>query len=127
MHDARFDVPTRDEIIAALDKLLETPRAAANGGWPEVSFERMHELDDFFLTVRKAVFAPDPDGAAVITWEMLNRAHHYNPAPGMRIPHRIDTPEKVRDALNVAAGLSRAAAQVSDRVNAEMRFHAGKA
>lgn len=78
MHDDRFDIPTRDQLIEALDKLLETPRAENNGGWPDVSFERMYELDEFFRTVRKAVFAPDPDGASVITWEMTHRAHHFN-------------------------------------------------
>lgn len=124
MHDDRFDIPTRDELIAALDKLLETPRAESNGGWAEVSFERMHELDDFFRTVRKAVLAPDPDGASVITWEMLHRAHYFNAAPGMHIPHRLDTPDKVRDALHVAASLGRAAANLSERINAEMRLNA---
>jgi hypothetical protein len=127
MHDDRFDIPTRDDLIAALDKLLETPRAESDGGWAEVSFERMHELDSFFRTVRKAVLAPDPDGASVITWEMLHRAHHFNPVPGMRIAHRLDTPEKIREALQIAASLGRAAGHVADRINAEMRMNMEKA
>lgn len=127
MQDDRFEIPTRDELIAALDKLLETPRAESNGGWAEVSFERMHELDAFFRTVRKAVLAPDPDGASVITWEMLHRAHHYNPASGIRVPHQLDTPDKVRDAISVAASLARAAGSVSDSINIEMRYNAEKA
>lgn len=127
MQDDRFDVPTRDELVAALDKLLETPRAESNGGWANVSFERMHELDEFFRTVRKAVLAPDPDGASVITWEMLHRAHHFNPVPGMHVAHRMDTPEKVRDALQIAASLGRAAGHLVDRINAEIRQNSEKA
>ena len=127
MHDDRFDVPTRDELIAALDKLLETPRAESKGGWAEGSFDRMHELDEFFRTVRKAVLAPDPDGASVITWQMLHRAHHYDAAPGMYVPHRLETPDQMRDAVRVAAALGRAAASVADRIDAEMRFNAQKA
>lgn len=127
MHDDRFDIPTREELIAALDKLLETPRAESKGGWADVSFQRMHELDEFFRTVRKAVLAPDPDGASVITWQMLHRAHHYDAAPGMYVPHRLDSPDLMRDAVRVAASLGRAAANVSDRIDAEMRFNAQKA
>lgn len=124
MHDDRFDVPTRDELIAALDKLLETPRAESKGGWADVSFDRMHELDEFFCTVRKAVLAPDSDGASVISWNMIHRAHHYNPVPGIYVPHRLDTPEKVTVAIRAAGRLARAAGEVTDRIESEMRLSA---
>jgi hypothetical protein len=120
MHDDRFEVPTREQLIQALDKLLETPRAESKGGWPEVSFERMHEMDEFFCTVSKAVFSPDPDGASVITWEMTHRAHHFNPAPSVRVPLRLDTPEKIQDAVRASGTLSRASAYVSERIDGEM-------
>ena len=123
MHDDRFDVPTRDELIAALDKLLETPRAQSNGGWAEVSFERMNELDDFFRTVRKAVIEPDPDGASVISWDMIHRAHHYNPVPGIYVPQRLDTPEKITVAIRAAGRLARAAGEVSDRIEIDIRLN----
>ncbi len=105
-HDDRFDNPTRDELIAALDKLLQTPRAKSSGGWADVSFERMHELDEFFRLVRKAVMEPDPDGDMVITWEMLHRAHHYAPAAWIRVPHSIETPQQIKETIKAAHDLS---------------------
>jgi hypothetical protein len=105
MEDDRFECPTRDQLIAALDKLLETPRAKSAGGWAEVSMDRMWEMDGFFRLVRKAVMEPDPDGHMVITWDMLNRKLHRNPASGFLVPHRMESKQDTRDYISAAKAL----------------------
>lgn len=127
MQDDRWHCPSRDELIAALDKLLETPRAKSNGGYPDVSFDRMWEVDKFFHLVRKAVMEPDPDGDMVITWEMLHRGHHRMPASGMRIPHHIESKEDLRSWVATAQSLVGAGAEllrmvdyhISDEIRAD--------
>lgn len=120
MQDERFHLPTRDELVAALDKLLETPRAVSDGGWADVSFDRMHELDGFFRLVRKSVMEPDPDGDMVITWSMLHPKYHKSPADGVRVPHEFDTPEKLQEAAVAATNLVNVGADILRLVNFQM-------
>jgi hypothetical protein len=105
MEDDRFECPTRDQLIAALDKLLETPRAESTGGWAEVSMDRMWEMDGFFRLVRKAVMEPDSDGDMVISWTMLNRKLHRSPGSGFLIPQHLESKQDMRDYISAAKAL----------------------
>jgi hypothetical protein len=112
--------PTREELIAALDRLLETPRAESDCDYPKMSAERVRELDDFFRLVRLAVAKPDLDGAHVLTWQIINHAERYNPVPIGTLPLEFDTFEKLSEAVRTLGSINRYAGMLQERITGDM-------
>lgn len=116
-----WKAPTRDELVAALDRLLETPRAESGhgGGWAVLPEGRLSEVNDFFRMVGRAVAEPDADGDPVIQWTLVDCRLGRAPASWIVAPHMADTPETLRETLRAASSLAAASMAVLASVESD--------
>lgn len=101
----RWEGPTREQLHAALDRILDKGRIERkDDGWPDVDRDRLAELQDFFSAVRDGHIDRDCDGDAGILFHIEDRKKYRLPAAWVTVPNKFPDTEEMREHYAGAVG-----------------------